>query len=525
MPATTFTVTRRQALRGVLGTAAAAGLAACSPAVRQATGGGSASGGAVKGGTLRLATASDLMPAGFYQGADPAATIAGLVYERLVNYVGDSTVPKPALATSWRVSPDGRTVTLTLRDGVRFHSGRPFTSKDVEFSLRTYAEPARAGQMASTAAVITSYDTSDPRSVSLTLAHRVSNIFDLFDVMPVLDSETITQFDKGAAYIGTGAFKFGSWTPGTGIDFTANKDYWGGPPKLAGVHLATIPDPQTQVAQLRSGQLDVLLDPANRDLATLGGKPGYQAITMTGSERSYYAGINVAARGLGDVRVRQAINQAVDRKQLLSEVFLGQGTAADLPWPRFSPAYDAGLESVYDHDVAAARKLLSQAGTVPPVTISYSEVVPMLEPIALILQANLQAAGLTVKLNNEDPATYTAELAQGKYPGIWLSQHAFAQYTPATLLVSAYPFNAARNVSNFVNAGYRQLSQAAWEQTNPGSAAARALYRKLNQDLLTNSFVIDLVNYTTRLLATAAVHGVAWSRRGEVNLNAAWLSD
>jgi peptide/nickel transport system substrate-binding protein len=522
MSATKFSVTRRDALRGVVAVAAAAGLSACGAAVKQAQGG--TSGKAARGGTLHLATAAELMPAAFFQGADPAATIAGLVYERLINYAGDSTDPRPALATSWQVSADGKSVTLKLRDGVTFHSGRPFTSKDVEFSLKTYTQPARVGQMASTAAVITGYDTSDPRAITLTLAHQVSNIFDLFDVVPILDSETIAQFDKGAAYVGTGAFTFESWTPGSKIVFKASKDYWQGAPKLDGAELAIIPDPQTQVAQLRSGQVDVLLDAANRDLSALGGKPGYQAIRMTGSERSYYAGINVAAAGLGDVRVRQAINLAVDRERILSEVFLGQGSAVNLPWPDFSPAFDAKLNSTYDHDAAAARKLLGQVGPVPPVTISYSAIVPMLEQIALILQDNLRAVGLQVKLDNEDAATYTANLAQSKYPGVWLSQHAFAQYTPATLLVSAYPFNAVKNVSNFVNAGYQALARQAWEQTDPDSATARKLYGQLNADLLKYSFVIDLVNYTTEWLATDKVGGLAWSRRGEINLNAAYLN-
>jgi peptide/nickel transport system substrate-binding protein len=315
-----------------------------------------------------------------------------------------------------------------------------------------------------------------------------------------------------------------SWTPGSSLVFTANKTYWGGAPKLDGAELYIIPDEQTQIAQIRSGQLDLVLDATNRDLSTLGSTAGYEVITMTGSQRSYYAGINVEGDGLRDARVRQAINQAVDRKQILSEVFLGHGTTADLPWPTFSPAYNATLNMTYDHDVTAAKKLLSQVGKVPPIAISYSAILPMLEPIALILQQNLEAVGLTVTLDNEEAATYLANFAAGKFPGMWLSQHSLAQFSPATLLVSAYPFNAFRNISNFVNTGYQALSQAAWEQADPNGAVARKLYGELNRDLLTYSFVVELVNYTTQWLTTSKVHGLAWSRRGEIDLSIAYLS-
>lgn len=493
----------------------------CTSAVGRA---GTDSAAVTEGGVLRIGDGSDLIPASLFAGAPAQATVTGLVYDTLIRYPGDSLDPQPSLARSWDVSPDGRTVQLALRDGVAFHDGRPLTSADVEFSLRTYADPARAGQLARTAALITAYDTSDPRAVTLTLSQPAGNILDLFAVVPIIDRNTIADLDAGKGYNGTGAFRFTGWKPGTSITFEADKDYWGGAPHLDGVEYVVVPDAQTRTSQLRSGQLDLLLGVSARDADQLGTDPAFRVVEQSGVERTWYIGANVQAPGLSDVRVRRAIAYAVDRNRIVSDVYQGHGTAADLPWPEYSPAFDARLNSTYTHDVAKAKALVAEVGAVPVIPITYTAGSTESEAVAQIVQADLAAAGITTKLDPVDAATTLKQLIGGTYSGLWITAHTYAQYTPVTLPTSAFPYNAQKNTSNFIDSDYRAAVEKAWRIVDPSSSDAVAAYHTLNTELLDNAFVIGLFNVENELATSAGVHGVGWSKRAELDLSDAYLS-
>lgn len=513
--------------RSLLGTAAlclvgALAVTGCNSAVDQAAADTGAE--VTEGGVLRIGDGADLTPASLYSGAPAQAMITGLVYDTLITYPADSLDARPALATTWDISPDGLTVRLGLRDDVTYHDGRPFTSADVEYSLRTYADPTRAGQLARTAALITTYDTSDPHAITLTLSQPAANFLDLLDVAPIIDQYTIDDLGTGKGYNGTGAFRFTGWKPGTSITFEANKDYWGGAPHLDGVEYVIVPDAQTRTAQLRSGQLDMLLSVPPRDADQLADDPSYDVVDQAGVVRTWYLGANVQAPGLNDVRVRQAIAQAVDRDRIVADVYQGHGTVASLPWPEYSPAFDAGLNDTYHHDVARAKALVAEVGTVPSIPISYTTGSAESEAVAQIVQADLAAVGITTTLEPVDTATTLKNLIGGSYGGLWITAHTYAQYTPATLPTSAYVYNADKNTSNFVDPGYQATVAKVWGITDPAGPEAVAAYRTLNTALLDNAFVIGLFNSENELAQSASVHGVDWSKKGELDLSDAYLA-
>ncbi len=496
-------------------------MAGCRLAVEQATSGADA--GVTEGGVLRIGDSGDLTPASLYAGAPAQTMITGLVYDTLIRYPADSLKPQPALATSWQVSPDGLTVRLTLRNGVTFHDGRPFTSEDVRFSLTTYANPARAGQLARTAALITAYDTGDPHAITLRLAQPVGNFFDLLDLVPIIDRNTMADFDAGRGYNGTGAFRFTGWKPGASITFAANKNYWKGPPHLNGVEYVIVPDVQTQVAQLRTGQLDLLWSIAPRDADALTARTRLKVVKQTGVTHNWYIGANVRAPGLGDVRLRRAIAYAVDRDRILHDIYQGHGTVASLPWPQYSPAFDAGLNSTYGYDVSRARALVAEIGTVPTIPIAYTTGSLDTEAVAQIVQADLAAAGIRTTLQPMDYAATLEHLIRGTYEGLWITAHTYTQYTPATLPTGAFPFNAQKNASNFVDAEYRRAVDTAWHTVDPNGTEAEAAYRVLNTELLDNAFVIELFNNENELAMTPALHGLKWSKKSELDLSEAYL--
>ena len=449
--------------------------------------------------------------------------MTGLVYDQLISYPEDSLEPQPELATGWDVSEDGTSIKISLRDDVKFHDGREMTSDDVRFSLETYSDPTYAGQLARVAQLITDFDTSDPHTITLRLSKPVNNLFDLFEIVPIIDRNTFAEWKTGESYNGTGAFEFVDWHPGSRIEFTSNENYWDGNPTVDGVELLVIPDQQTQFSQLRSGQLDVLLDSAPRDVEAVRNNRAFNVINMAGSEGMVYLGANVAAPDLENKSVRQAISLAVDRERIVEEVYQTGARATNLPWPEYSPAYTDSSNSPA-RDIEKARELIAEAGEIPPITLNYSSATLEHKTAAEIVADNLAEIGIEVVLEPTEYTTMIGHLRDGSFDGLWLLGHGFSQYNPSTLITSAFPFNSEKNSSNFSNEEYAQGVEDAWFTNDPENPEALQAYGEINRMLLDESFVIELAQPNDEIITTGALEGIGWSKRAELDLSDAYFT-
>jgi peptide/nickel transport system substrate-binding protein len=519
---------RRRLLQGLaaLGLAASTvGLAGCESAVSQTRSAGSSSGAPVRGGTASAGIIADLIPGNLLTNSNTGiTTVVGLVFDTLVRYPNDRVEPTPRLATSWELAPDGRSLTLDLRDDVTFHSGRPFTSRDVKFSLTTYADPLWTAQLRSTAAAITSYDTSDPHRVVLRFDHPLGNIFDLLDTAPILDSETIDQLRTGEKVVGTGPFRLTRWTPNSGLRFDRNLSYWVPErPYLDAVDVRVITDPKALLSALKSGQVEFANGLGYLDIENLTKGDGFTEVRLEGAEQQLYVGSNVTAKPLDDVRLRRAVAYALDRDRVVSEVLRGSGYPVNLPWPKYSPAYDAAANRTYALDPAKARALVAELGTLKPLPLTYNPT-PAQTAAAAIVQANLASVGIPVTLDPVDGAQFVKQLIGAKFKGLWLATHSWAQYTPSTLTVSAYPFNAHKNASQYDAAGYTRHADAAWTVADGRSDAAKAAYGKVSADLLDAAFLAELAVMLPQWATSARLRGVSYTKRAEIQLTDAWLA-
>ncbi|GAA4486818.1 ABC transporter substrate-binding protein [Rhodococcus olei] len=501
-------------------------LGACSSAVEERKAGAAATATPVRGGTLKAAITSDVLPATFLTNTDGSTTVIGLAYDSLIRYPNDRVQPEPRLATAWQLAGDGRSLTLDLREGVTFHSGRPFTSRDAEFSIRTYADPKWTAQLRSTAAAITGYDTSDPHRLVLTFAHPLGNIFDLLDTVPILDSESIDKLAAGEAFVGTGPFRLTSRVPNTSLTFERNDGYWiPERPYLDRVEVSVIQDAKALLSSLKSGQVQLVHGLNYRDVEVLGKTAGYQAIPMEGAELQVYLGTNVTHPALADVRVRQAIAYALDRDRIVTEVFRGSGYPVNLPWPKSSPAYDEARNASYGLDPAKAKQIIAQSGVaVPNLPLTYQAGNPFYEAAAQIVQANLADVGIATTLDPQEGATFVKQLIGAQFPALWLTFHSWAQYVPSTLTVSAYPFNARKNASRFDSPDYVRAADAAWQVPDGTSPEAVAAYRTVSTELLDNLFLIEIGVILNQLASASAVHDVGWTKRSEIQLTDTYLA-
>ncbi|MFC9998202.1 ABC transporter substrate-binding protein [Nocardia sp. NPDC127526] len=501
-------------------------LAACTSAVNQQNGGGDENAQPVRGGTLKYGVLVDLVPANILTNTGTTPYVVGLVFETLVRYPHDKLEPQPLLAKKWTLAPDGQSITLELRDDVKFHSGRAFTSKDVEFSLRTYADPKWSAQLKSTAAAITGFDTTDPHKITLTFAHPLGNIFDLLDTAPILDSESIEQLGSGEKIIGTGPFRFVQRVPNSQLVFERNPAYWVPErPYLDRVEFTIIPDNNAQLNALKSGQIHFAADGITyRDIENLAKNDAYCAITFEGSELQVYVGANVQNPALSDVRLRQAIAYAIDRERIINEVFRGSGYPANLPWPKTSPAFDETRNTRYARDTAKANQVLAQVPKPPKLPLAFSSNVATHEASAQIVQANLAEIGIEVELVPTESATFVKQLIGAQFPGLWITDHSWAQFVPSTLTVSAYPFNARKNASKYESPAYVAAADAAWKlPQGTGPDAVRA-YQAVSDQLLDGLFLIEIGVRFPQGAATRKLHDLGWTKRREIQLTEAFLA-
>jgi peptide/nickel transport system substrate-binding protein len=517
-------LSRRTALRaagtGALLLGASGVLAGCRSAVSED---GKASGGPQRGGTLTIAANQDFTPALLFTQSGLSLQNR-LIYNTLTRY-DDQLEPQPELATSWEYATDGKSVTLRLRDDVAYHDGRAFTADDVIFAVRNLTKPERSAQLAATAKAVTGFDKRGDHELVLKLAHPVSNLFDLFEFMIIADRHTVDEAVKGTKLNGTGPFRFTKWRPGTGLSLTRNEKYWvPRRPYLDAVELRVYTQPDALLSALRSGQAQLSYNVPGRQLATLKGDAGFTIKEYDTGSGAVYVGATVTEAPADNKAFRQAIAWAVDRDRVVTQALGGYGLASAAPWPRSSPAYTEANRTHYRHDPAKARELLKSSGVSTKQTLPLGHpTTPLHVAIAEIVQYDLKQVGIKTELQPFDPASFQKKLISGTMPTLWINSHSFSQVHPATLAVSAYPFNEAHNTSHFSSTEYTEIVEEAWRSKDADGAAAKALYQKVSDLLLDEAFIIDLAVQDSVEVAAKKLHGPKLTKFSYLDLDNAYL--
>lgn len=477
-----------------------------------------------KGGTLNIVQSADIAPSTFLSQNNPNFSMIRTVFNTLTTYDHHSLQPRPELATSWTIAPGKKTVTLKLRDGVTFHSGRPFTADDVIFTLKAMKRQDVPSQLKHVAAAITEMKADDAHTVTLRLAQPVSNLFDLFEVMPIVDKNTFAGLLAGKKFVGTGPFQVVKYTPGSGVDLKKYAGYWQqGHPYLDGVHISVQSQSQSMLSSLRSGQTQLALDLAPLDTAAVKNDPGFKVIASDASDAVYYVASNVKTPPLDDRAVRQGIAWAIDRNRILKQALGGIGRTSSLPWSPSSPAFDQRRAGSYSQNLTKAKQLIGQAGaTGKTVKVAFNSGFATNKSIAEIVQFNLKTAGLQARLVPLQAPDFFAKLGSGDMPGLFVNVHGFGQLSPATLVKGAFPFNADKNASNFDSDEYRTIAKQLWTPTD--DTAAKAAYTRINDFLLDQQFVSDLVVSAHTFTISTKLKGLRYTMYDYLDLDDAYLT-
>ncbi|MGW4378819.1 ABC transporter substrate-binding protein [Kitasatospora sp. NPDC004531] len=514
--------TRRSVLRGGLAGAGLLALSGCRSAADASSRAAEDGAAPRRGGVLTVGAQIDFTPALlFAQSAN--VLVHRLVFNTLTRY-DDQLRPQPELASGWEVAADGLSVRLRLREDVTFHSGRRFTADDVVFAVKNLQDPVRSAQLRSTAATVTEFRKNGDFDLTLVLAHPVSNLFDLFEFMIIADRESIEDAVTGSRLIGTGPFRFTERRPGSSLSFVRNEAYWNpGRPYLDGVEIQVIPQAETLLSSVRTGRTHLSYAVRGKDVATLRGDSQFRITQYDTGSGAFYIGANLAYPQVQDRRVRQAIAWAIDRDRLVEQALGGYATVSSVPWPKSSPAYREQDATYYRHDPAKARELLREAGAGSlSLPLAHSAEAGA-AAVAQVLQYDLRQVGIDVQLQPVDSPTMQKQLIAQSMPALWTLSHGFAQLHPATLAVSAYPFNEAKNTSRFSSPAYTEVVQQAWKRSDSDSAEAKALYQRVTDVLLQEQFIIDLAIAGLVEVAGARARGATLNKFGYLNLDDAHL--
>jgi peptide/nickel transport system substrate-binding protein len=278
----------------------------------------------------------------------------------------------PYLAESWEVSDDGLNWTFKLKQNVKFHNGDPVTAKDWVYTIeRAKTEEAQSGLAAFMLGPITKAEAVDDYTLRFTLEQPFAPL--LFN-LAVYTSQPLSQRaieEAGADYgrnpVGAGPFVFKEWTTGNRVVLERNPDFaWGpafanGAPNIQTIEFRTIPEPATVLAGLMAGEIDAARIPA-KDAERLRDSGNFQVFqaTQTGIPNYVY----LSQKGVfEDVRVRQALNYAVDREGLVKIAVQGNGQAQYGPLTPSDIGYSqAAHDTAYQFDLEKAKALMTEAG-------------------------------------------------------------------------------------------------------------------------------------------------------------------
>ena len=349
-------------------------------------------------------------------GLDPTTNAAAVIdlllhhnlYENLVQ-VDSRGGLHPQIAESWELSQDGLVYTFHLREGVRFHNGRPCDAAAVRASfMRAMAEDT-AHPHPEFYREIAAIEVVDPLTVRFVLSVPDPAFLPL---LALGDSVIVpADVDLSRRPVGTGPFRFEAWRPGDRLVLVRNQDYYlPGVPKLDRIVFRFIPDPSAQLAALRAGDVDLVAELTPEIAVGLEKDPAFQVVSGPQNLVQILA-VNTARPPFSDLRVRQALAYAVDREEIIQLVSFGFGTPIGSHIPP-GTSYYADMTWLYPHDPDRARELLKEAGYPDgfSATLTLPENYTFHVRTGEVIAAQLERVGIHVSVALVDWGTWLARV-------------------------------------------------------------------------------------------------------------------
>jgi len=411
------------------------------------------------------------------------------IYEGLTSIDKDLRVG-PGIAESWTISPDGKTYVFKIRSGATFHNGAPVTAEDAAASLRRVLAKEIASPLASRLAAVDTITVKDG-TVELKLKEPAAPLLVSLATIAVVPKSF--EADKDGLQkvpVGTGPFKFKEWQPNGFIQLAKHDGYWRkDAPKLDGVKFNIVPESATRQVGISSGQYAML---PNIDAATaiqLKGKPGVKLAETL--ELAYsLIGLNTSKPPFDNAKVREAVNYAVNRDEIVAAALFGAG----VPGGPLSPALKDWAVNVsefpcYKPDAAKAQALLKEAGVATPVALTML-VLPRqdIKDIAQVVQQQLNKAGFKVELKTPELGQFIQDWRNSNFD-LFASTNAGSP-DPDDYFFRTFRTGGSTNVFKYSNAEIDTLLDRSRASLDP--AARKADYAAVQKTLACQGPIVHL---------------------------------
>jgi peptide/nickel transport system substrate-binding protein len=434
-------------------------------------------------------------------GLDPAKNPAlaairvfDLMYSRLTR-LDQQMRPQPDLAEKWDISPDGKSYTFHLRQGVKFHNGRDLTSADVKYTYERLINPDTASIAKSFLDPIDHIEAPDPNTVTFVLkAPNTPFLVNTASTWAGIVAKEIVDANNGdlnKVDAGSGPYVLQEWTPDTRTVLVRNPSYYvAGQPATDKITFQIMPDENARIAALRTGNIQfTVLSAAGND--TLKGDSSVK--TVEGPTLSYtYLGMNVARAPFDKPEVRQAISYAVDRNEVINSVFRGHARpTGPVPAAMADWAIDVSSIDTYSPNIDKAKQLMADAGVsnVKTTMIAMSTLSYQVDA-AQVIRSQLLKIGIDAEVQPQEVGVYVDNWKK-KNMDLMVGGNGSGT-NPDRAVCFFFCTDGSANVWNYSNA--KVDSDGAEGRTATDDAQAKSLYTDAQKQIIADAPNLFLAN-------------------------------
>lgn len=496
------TLSRRSMLKlSLLG----GGALVAGPGLLAACGSGTSSSSA-KGGGITVGVVGDIANFDPYYNGTVDFILLQNMNTFLIDYT-DSLKAVPAALTSWKINSDNTQVTLSLRSDLKLQTGKTWTADDLVQGFKRAANPSEGQQLNGPMSIVKDYKATDSHTVVLSFNQPVADLLitDLLESFPAVDSAHNSSKYLATKAAGGGPFQLVSRDPGNNVVIKQWPDYW----DAKNVHLDKVTfrifdNADAMVSALQSGALDAIYSMPAKNASQL--KDQFTIVKGYPGALVQCLRINLNVPPWNNIKLRQAMSRALDRKRIAQEVYFGYSMPLYLPWGPNSPANDPSYATSQSYDLKAAKQLWQEAGSPSGAeAIAAGSDAESLQTLQ-ILQQSLKQIGFNLKITTMDLATFDKRLLAGDF-GILLGGIGNSSKSPSRVDTNSI-FRIADNpvLKNNVPQEYIAAIKASERAVAPDEA--KAAYATLNKVITEQAFGIPVCDMPTLIATKKSLTGV-----------------
>jgi peptide/nickel transport system substrate-binding protein len=496
-------------------------LAACKSSGSTATSSTSAAGKPVTGGTLTAALTgnpSSMDPAG--AGIYTSLQVLDNVFNKLITmdetgqFVGE-------LASSWK-QVDDLTYTFSLVDNATFHNGEKFTANDVKYTFERIVNPKTASSYASAYTAIKTIEVVSPTEVTFHLSSPFAPLLtNLAQNGEIVNQKAIESGDPTRKPVGTGPFMFVEWVQGDHITLKRNPSYFkAGQPYLDQIVFRFLLVDKSRISALQSGQVDWVDAVPLDQLPALRKDPSYRYVTSTVAGIPDFIAMNTSKAPFNNKALRQAVQAAVDRKEILNIAYFGAGEIGSMEVPSGSKWYGGTDPFASGPNLDLAKQKMAEAGYANGLTVTFLSLpqYPELQKTAVVLKDQLQKIGINLQIKQQEVTVWFGAYAKGDYE--MTSAYWSGTIDPDNFYSTQLATGSANNYTKYSNPTLDAMISKARAMTD--ESGRKALYEQIRGIVWDDAPLVFAHYETLNYLMRNNVAGSKINPPLELNLGDVW---